>query len=68
MNHVSVHPDVIDSYLDGTLAKRLGKKAGKELAKGGLPAEEAAVLGLLQNRLSRASEALALLNGLEARS
>jgi len=51
-----VHPDIIDAYLDGTLAKRLEKQAGKELAKGGLPAEEAAVLGLLQNRLARESK------------
>jgi DNA topoisomerase I len=51
-----VHPDVIDSYLDGTLAKRLGKQAGKQLAKGGLPAPEAAVLGLLRSRLARESK------------
>ena len=48
-----VHPDVIDSYLDGTLAKRLGKLAGKQLERGGLRAEEAAVLGLLRSRLAR---------------
>jgi DNA topoisomerase-1 len=48
-----VHPDVINSYLDGTLADRLGKKAAKELSRGGLPSEEAAVLGLLQSRLAR---------------
>jgi DNA topoisomerase-1 len=48
-----VHPDVINSYLDGTLAERLGQQAGKELSRGGLPAEEAAVLGLLRSRLAR---------------
>jgi DNA topoisomerase-1 len=50
-----VHPDVINSYLDGSLAKRLEAQAAKELSKGGLPAEEAAVLGLLQSRLARES-------------
>ena len=48
-----VHPDVINSYLDGTLARYLKMKAARELSRGGLPAEEAAVLGLLQSRLAR---------------
>jgi DNA topoisomerase-1 len=48
-----VHPEVIGSYLDGSLAEHLSELAGKELAKGNLSSEEAAVLGLLQNRLAR---------------
>jgi DNA topoisomerase-1 len=50
-----VHPAVVDSYLDGSLAQNLGKKAGRALAKsnGKLPPEEAAILGLLQVRLAK---------------
>jgi DNA topoisomerase-1 len=50
-----VHPAVVDSYLDGTLAKNLSRKAGKALARsnGKLPPEEAAILGLLQVRLAK---------------
>jgi DNA topoisomerase-1 len=50
-----VHPAVVDSYLDGTLANHLSKKAAKTLANsnGKLPPEEAAILGLLQVRLAK---------------
>jgi DNA topoisomerase-1 len=48
-----IHPAVINSYLDGSLANLLSKRAGQELSRGGVPAEEAAVLGLLQASLSR---------------
>jgi DNA topoisomerase-1 len=49
-----VHPDVIDSYMDGTLLETLKQRAEKELRHGvrGLRPEEAAVLGLLQQRLA----------------
>jgi DNA topoisomerase-1 len=49
-----VHPDVIDAYLDGTLATTLKKRVEKHLAKHlkGLRPEEAAVLALLQTRLA----------------
>jgi DNA topoisomerase-1 len=50
-----VHPAVLDSYLDGTLASNLSRKAAKTLASanGKLPPEEAAILGLLQVRLAK---------------
>jgi DNA topoisomerase-1 len=48
-----IHPAVIDSYVDGTLAAALSKAAGRELARslGSLSPEEAAVLALLQQNL-----------------
>jgi DNA topoisomerase-1 len=49
-----VHPDVINSYLDGTLVDTLKQRAEKQL-KGALTKlrpEEAAVLALLQQRLA----------------
>jgi DNA topoisomerase-1 len=50
-----IHPAVIDAYLDGSLAETLSKSAGRELAQNvsKLPPEEAAVLGLLQQKLHR---------------
>jgi DNA topoisomerase-1 len=50
-----VHPDVIDSYLGGTLARTLKRRAEEQLATSlrSLSAEEAAVLALLQQRLAR---------------
>lgn len=49
-----IHPNVIDSYLDGTLVETLKQRTENTLAKTlrGLPAQEAAVLGLLQQRLT----------------
>jgi DNA topoisomerase-1 len=48
-----VHPAVIESYLDGTMVAALQRRAQAELAKDvhALKPEEAAVLGLLQQRL-----------------
>ena len=48
-----VHPDVISSYLDGTLIETLKSKAEQQLRHDvrSLRPEEAAVLGLLQQRL-----------------
>ena len=48
-----IHPAVIDAYLDGSLAETLSKTAGRELTANvsKLPPEEAAVLGLLQQKL-----------------
>src|SRR5882672_5631684 len=48
-----VHPDVISSYLDGTLVETLKRKAEQQLSRSvrKLRPEEAAVLGLLQQRL-----------------
>jgi DNA topoisomerase-1 len=52
-----IHPAVIDAYLDGSLAESLSRAAGRELRQsmGKLPSEQAAVLGLLQQKLLRAS-------------
>ena len=52
-----VHPGVIESYVDGTLAEVLKQRTEDEIA-GSLPdlsAEEAAVLTLLQQRLEQAA-------------
>ena|ERR1051326_864320 len=50
-----VHPDVIDAYLDGTLVRTLKRRAEEQLATSlrSLRPEEAAILGLLQQRLAR---------------
>jgi DNA topoisomerase-1 len=49
-----IHPHVFDSYLDGTLVETLKQRAEKAISHSlrGLPSEEAAVLGLLQQRLT----------------
>jgi len=49
-----VHPDVLESYLDGTLVEALSARArGAGHGAHALRPEEAAVLGLLQARLAR---------------
>lgn len=50
-----IHPAIIDVYMDGGLLQTLNRKVKKELTRSlhGLPAEEAAVLALLQQRLRR---------------
>jgi DNA topoisomerase-1 len=50
-----VHPDIIDAYLDGTLVRTLKQRAEEQLTSSlhSLNPEEAAVLGLLQQRLAR---------------
>jgi DNA topoisomerase-1 len=50
-----VHPDVIDEFLEGTLADTLRSRIEADLIDlpEGLGAEEAAVLALLQERLRR---------------
>ena len=49
-----VHPDLIESYLDGTLVDALNQRArGVGRGAHALRPEEAAVLGLLQARLAR---------------
>lgn len=49
-----VHPEVLDSYLDGTLLNAMRERAGAELSKDihALRPEEAAVLAFLQERLA----------------
>ncbi len=48
-----VHPHVLNSYMEGTLIQTLRKRVNRELSHSlrGLPAEEAAVLMLLQQQL-----------------
>jgi DNA topoisomerase-1 len=50
-----IHPAVVDSYMDGSLARLLEARAGAEIRTGlhRLSPEEAAVLGVLQQRLGR---------------
>ncbi len=54
-----VHPAVIDAYLDGSLLETLGGRVERELTRElhELPAEEAAVLAFLQERLRREAAA-----------
>jgi len=49
-----IHPNVIDSYMDGTLVETLRSRAEAQLKgyMGKLRPEEAAVVGLLQQRLT----------------
>jgi DNA topoisomerase-1 len=50
-----IHPDVINLYMEGSLLQTLTRRVKKELTRSlhDLPAEEAAVLALLQQRLKR---------------
>jgi DNA topoisomerase-1 len=50
-----VHPEIVASYLDGTLAGALGDRVARRLGRSAhaLAPEEAAVLGLLRGRLAR---------------
>lgn len=52
-----VHPEVINAYLDGTMAETVQQRAEEELSEelGSLPPEEAAVLAFLQRRLAHES-------------
>ena len=54
-----VHPAVVDAYMDRSLIKTLKKRAETELkgAMSRLPAQEAAVLALLQQRMKQAMKA-----------
>ena len=53
-----VHPAVIESYLDGTMRDVLRQRAEQALEESlhGLPAEEAAVMALLQQHLAHQDE------------
>ena len=50
-----VHPAVIEMYIDGTLGEAMAQKAATELSESlaALPPEEAAVMAVLHERLSR---------------
>jgi DNA topoisomerase-1 len=54
-----VHPAVLNSYLDGTMIESLRQEADRAIEEslGDLKPEEAAVMGLLRNRLAREEEA-----------
>jgi DNA topoisomerase I len=49
-----VHPEIIDAYMDGSMLETLKQRADQEMAENltDLRPEEAAVLGLLQQRLT----------------
>ncbi len=53
-----VHPEVLNSYMDGNLVLELKSKAETELRSGmeRLKAEEAAVLALLRSRLAKEAD------------
>ena len=53
-----VHPEVLNSYMDGNLVLELKSEAESELRSGmeSLKPEEAAVLALLRSRLEREAE------------
>ena len=52
-----IHPAIIDSYLDRTLASALSARAGRRLAgPHALTRDETAVLALLQRRLRREAQ------------
>jgi len=53
-----VHPAVLDSYLDGSMLETLKQRADEamEETRGDLPPEEAAVMALLQRRLTHEME------------
>lgn len=55
-----IHPAVINLYMDGSLLQTLTHRVKKELMRSlhGLPAEEAAVLVLLQQRLKREEQGI----------
>lgn len=50
-----IHPEILDSYMDGSMLESLRQRAAEELVDSGaeLRPEEAAALGLLQARLAR---------------
>ena len=48
-----IHPAILQSYLDGNLAANLATKARALASRPALKPEEAAVLRLLQSRLTR---------------
>ena len=48
-----IHPAIVESYIDGELARTLGKRAEREPAEDDLPGEEARVLRFLERRLAK---------------
>jgi DNA topoisomerase I len=55
-----VHPAVLDSYMDGSLGRRLVRRAERPLDESSVtPSDESAVLSLLRSRLRRETRAKA---------
>ena len=56
-----IHPEVVNAFLDGTLAESLSRNAGQELRSNlkNLSREEAAVLALLHRRVHQESRSAA---------
>jgi DNA topoisomerase-1 len=50
-----IHPAILESYIDGELARTLGQRTDGELADDDLPGEEARVLRFLERRLAKAA-------------
>jgi DNA topoisomerase-1 len=48
-----IHPAVIDSYMDGSMASALSRRVGQAKRRAGLTSDEVAVLGLLERRLAK---------------
>jgi len=49
-----IHPEIVNSYLDGSLALEMAKEASAKLDSGrGLRADEKRVLAVLRRRLAR---------------
>jgi DNA topoisomerase-1 len=48
-----IHPAILDSYLDGSMLKAVAQRARRAARNGSLSASEAAVLGLLQRKVTR---------------
>jgi DNA topoisomerase-1 len=47
-----IHPQIIDAYLDGSLAQQMARRAAALEERGGLNAEERLVLNVLKKRLA----------------
>jgi DNA topoisomerase-1 len=51
-----IHPAIVESYINGQLARMLGKRVDRELAEDDLPADEARVLRFLERCMASASQ------------
>ena len=51
-----IHPAILESYIDGELARTLGKHIAREPAEDDLPRDEARVLRFLERRIANASK------------
>jgi DNA topoisomerase-1 len=51
-----IHPAILESYIDGELARTLGKRSDRALPDGDLAEDEARVLRFLERRITGASK------------